>query len=237
MFEPTLMMPLSSGDTSASTSNNLESYSERAVSADALSVNARTVSFTNEDLSSLLNTRFKLPSFRPNQLQAITSSLTGKDTIVLMPTGGGKSLCFQLPAVYTSLRQSSMTVVVCPLISLITDQVNFLLSLGIDVECLKSQQETSAKIQKRIAIGNLPALLYLSPEMLELNSSLLASLDKLYDVHRISLFVIDEAHCITTWGADFRPAVRALYFYSPISVPNGSLIAVPEPWPSARALF
>jgi len=145
-----------------------------------------------------------ISDFRPLQREAIEADLAGRDSLVVMPTGGGKSLCFQGPAM-TSHRLG-MTVVVSPLISLMKDQVDALEQRGISAAFLNSQQlpHQQAEIVQRAKFGDL-RLLYVAPERLD-TPGFLAMLKRL----PVATFVIDEAHCISQWGHDFRPAYLQL---------------------------
>ncbi len=167
----------------------------------------------------VLKHRFGYGSFRPGQEEIISAVLAGRDAMVLMPTGGGKSLCYQIPA----LLLDGLTIVISPLIALMKDQVDALRANGVEAAFLNSTQTTTEQVNvfKAARTGELK-LLYIAPERL------LASGDQFIDFLRsikVSLFAIDEAHCISSWGHDFRPEYLKLARLKE-EFPNISVIAL-----------
>ncbi|WP_230976747.1 DNA helicase RecQ [Pseudothauera rhizosphaerae] len=144
---------------------------------------------------------FGYTAFRGEQEAIVEHVAAGGDALVLMPTGGGKSLCYQIPA----LLRSGTAIVVSPLIALMQDQVSALVEAGVAAACLNSSLslEESRAVERELFAGRLD-LLYVAPERL-LTPRFLDTLDELRDTHRLALFAIDEAHCVSQWGHDFRP--------------------------------
>ncbi|KAI1128121.1 hypothetical protein F5Y10DRAFT_241258 [Nemania abortiva] len=203
------------------TSGNLGTRKEKAVArkrqaAVAAPVSARQKRFPwYKDVKRALKDRFRMSGFRHNQLEAINATLAGKDAFILMPTGGGKSLCYQLPAVVASGKTSGITVVVSPLLSLMQDQVEHLKALNIAAATFNGDTTPAAKKEILDALKqpypeHYFQLLYVTPEMINKSPTFMNGLYSLDHNKKLARLVIDEAHCVSQWGHDFRPDYKQL---------------------------
>jgi ATP-dependent DNA helicase RecQ len=158
----------------------------------------------------ILSEVFGYDAFRGPQAQIVDHVIAGGDALVLMPTGGGKSLCYQIPAIARQRAGHGVAIVVSPLIALMHDQVGALHEAGVEAEFLNStlSGEQANAVEKRMLRGDI-TLLYAAPERVT-TPRFLAQLDSMYERGKLSLFAIDEAHCVSQWGHDFRPEYRAL---------------------------
>ncbi|SCZ90878.1 BZ3500_MvSof-1268-A1-R1_Chr1-3g02341 [Microbotryum saponariae] len=192
----------------------------------------------SRDVAKALRQRFGLTGFRANQEEAINATLAGKDVFVLLPTGGGKSLCFQLPAVISTGRTKGVTIVVSPLLSLISDQTNALIEKDIPVVFLNSTMAAADRKFAMDAIRSDPplaCLAYVTPEQASItflenvefelkadapilrhdfqivkSDAFRSVLRELSRREQLARFVIDEAHCVSSWGHDFRPDYKEM---------------------------
>jgi len=149
----------------------------------------------NDKIYTILKDTFGYSSFRGNQEEIIYSVLSGKDALVIMPTGGGKSICYQIP----SLASKRLGIVVSPLIALMDDQVTALTQMGVNAAAIHSNSKDSERVYDDIEKGELE-ILYVSPEKI-LSPGFINYLKE----KEVALFAIDEAHCVSVWGNDFRP--------------------------------
>ncbi len=158
----------------------------------------------------VLNEVFGYPAFRGPQAGIVEHVIQGNDALVLMPTGGGKSLCYQVPAIVRQRAGHGVTIVVSPLIALMHDQVGALEEAGVAATFLNSTQsfDEALAIERDLREGRI-TVLYVAPERLT-TSRFIGLLDMLYEHQKLSLFAIDEAHCVSQWGHDFRENYLAL---------------------------
>ncbi|GIY31009.1 ATP-dependent DNA helicase Q1 [Caerostris darwini] len=163
----------------------------------------------SDKVKEILKSKFKMDKFRPHQLSTINAIMSGHDCILLMPTGGGKSLCYQLPAMVLD----GITLVVSPLVSLMEDQIMAMEALNLPATLLQSSstREHVNNVHKEMTTKN-PSfkLLYVTPEKLAKSKRFMSKLEKMYQMGLFSLLAIDEVHCCSQWGHDFRKDYKFL---------------------------
>ncbi|XP_074660156.1 uncharacterized protein LOC141912708 isoform X2 [Tubulanus polymorphus] len=163
----------------------------------------------SEQVNNALKNVFNLSNFRPLQHQTINVTMACKDCILIMPTGGGKSLCYQLPAVISS----GITLVISPLVSLMEDQLMALENLGIYAALLNASSTKEEVKHVHDAMTNQSSnlkLLYVTPEKLKQSKRFMSKVEKMYELGRLARIAIDEVHCCSQWGHDFRPDYKFL---------------------------
>ncbi|XP_067860832.1 ATP-dependent DNA helicase Q1 [Heptranchias perlo] len=189
-------------------SDNYEAGSSAMSRASAEDWNKKDFSWSQK-VGEVLKSVFKLQTFRPLQLQAINVTMAGKDIFLIMPTGGGKSLCYELPAVCSS----GFTLIICPLISLMEDQLMVLEQLEIPSTMLNSNSSKEHVKWVHDEMLNKTSklkLLYVTPEKIAKSKVFMSKLEKAYQAGCLARIAVDEVHCCSQWGHDFRPDYKSL---------------------------
>lgn len=163
----------------------------------------------NSEIVSTLKATFKMDGFRPLQMSCINATLSQKDVILIMPTGGGKSLCYQLPAV----MGKGVTLVISPLVSLMEDQLLAVKKAGIKsctLNASSSREDVKCTHADMLQANPTLKLIYVTPEKIAKSKWFMSKLEKTYENNRLTRIVIDEVHCASQWGHDFRPDYKIL---------------------------